>query len=175
MVSNRSKKGELRQLPRETLAGLLEVCLNNLRVCDGLWYLGVEDRHGTEEATAIDHQVWERLTKVEVEALKQTFNLNGGIEALLKAIELSPSWMIAGEYQLEQPSPSNGVLRILSCRSQEARLRMGREPFPCRVMEEAIFSVFAGALDPRIKVSCAFSPPERRSSPWCEWHFQLEE
>ena len=166
-------KRELRRLPPETLASLLEVCLDNFRICDGLWYLGVEERYGTEAATAIDLQVWERLIKVEAEALKKTLNIGEGIEGLVEAIGLSPSWSIVGDLEVNQTSATEGVVRVINCRPQEARLRQGKEPFPCRHLERTCFTVFAQTLDPRIRVSCAFSPPERRSPPWCEWHFHL--
>ena len=168
-------KAELRQLHPETLASLFEICLNDLRVCDGWWYLGVENRYGTEQATALDQQVWEKLAKIEAEALKKTLNLNGGMDGLIRAISMSPTWIMAGDYELEQLSPNKGVLRVISCYSQEARLRMGRELFPCRAVDEAMLTAFARAIDQGIRVSCTFSPPERNCSPWCEWHFHLEQ
>ncbi|MFC1966856.1 DUF6125 family protein [Chloroflexota bacterium] len=168
-------KEKLRQLPSETLASLLEVCLNDLRVCDGWWYLGVENRYGTEVTTAIDQQVWEKLAKAEAEALKKSLNLNVGMEGLVKALELSPSWIIMGDYEVEQLSHDMGILRVVSCSSQQARLRMGRELFPCRAVGEAMLIAFAQAIDQRIRTSCIFSPPERNYSPWCEWQFHLEQ
>lgn len=166
---------DLDKLPRERLLSLLRVCLANMRTMDGLWYLGVEDAFGTDAATTIDRDMWEQLARVEARRLKAAFDLGPGIPGLISALGLNPTWMAFADWSLEQPSPSEAVLRITDCYPQKARVESGRGVFPCQEVDQVYFTTFAQGIDPRLKVTCASCPPDSYSQDlWCQWHFRLE-
>lgn len=168
---------KLKDLPREKLLDIIEMTLNNFRTLDGLWFLGVEELYGTETATAIDTKVWEGIAPYEVRRLRRTLGLEKeGIAGLVEALENSTCWIsFASEFEVEQVDDKRAVFRVLDCRPQLARKEKGMELFPCRGVELAYLHSFARAIDPSIKTSCGFSPPdEPRGHVWCEWWFEEE-
>jgi len=165
---------EIEKLPRETLLILLRHALRNLIRVDGYWFLETEKARGMEQAVAIDEAVWRRFGGVEAYQIKRDFPLpQEPIPALVQAIHLSPTWAFFGQYEIESLSPREAVLTVTRCLSQEARVGMGLEVFPCRGVEEGYFSSFAQAIDPAIRVSCELAPPQHQPGRWCRWRFAL--
>lgn len=167
----------LKDLPRETLIEVLEMALRNIRTVDGLWFLGVEEKYGTDTAVTIDRIVWERMAPIEAKRLKQALKLTGtGIAGVVEAMRNSMTWIsFAGEYEVEEISENQAVFRVKECLPQRARLEKQIGLFPCGSVEQAYLASFAQAIDPRVKVRCGFCPPERSSDQlWCEWFFEID-
>lgn len=168
---------KFKDLPRETLLDLLEMAYRNFRTIDGLWFLEVEEAQGVDAATEVDSKVWERMASFEVRRLRRALRLEKeGIPGLVEALENSMCWMsFAGEFQIEQVDEKRAVFRVMDCLPQKTRVEQQIGLFPCRAMEQKYLSSFARAIDPSIKVSCGFSPPdEPRGRVWCEWCFEIE-
>jgi len=168
---------EIERLPRETLLILLRQALRNLVRVDGYWFMEMEKLVGQEKTVAADEAVWRRFGSVEAYQIKRDFSLEGEpIPALIRALNLSPTWVFFGEFRVDSPSPREAVLKVTRCLSQESRVKMGLGVFPCRGVDEAYFTAFAQTIDPRIKVVCELCPPEEYYPDlWCQWRFRLEE
>ena len=64
--------------------------LRNMWAVDGLYYLGIEEKRGTEEATEVDRRVWEVMGKIEAKKLKKFFNIQGNdIPSMMRALQYS--------------------------------------------------------------------------------------
>ncbi|ENO12004.1 hypothetical protein MBGDC06_00390 [Thermoplasmatales archaeon SCGC AB-539-C06] len=61
------------EIPKEKMAEFIFMHLRDMWTVDGLYYLGIEEKWGTEAATEIDRKVWEVMGKIEARKLKKTF------------------------------------------------------------------------------------------------------
>ena len=167
---------ELVELPKESIIKLFEVLARDQKTIDGFWFLAVEEAYGLEHAVEFDTAVWSKVGRINAQRLQKIFNLNKpGISAFLEAFRLDPL-SIFFDYELEVISPNRVVMRFTNCPAQKGRLKMGKEVFPCRSLDEGYFTGFAKAIDPHIQVHCGFCPPEKYSDDlWCEWHFSIDE
>lgn len=163
------------ELSKETLVELLGTYLRALMAVDGWWFTGVEQALGTEKALEIDRFVWERAGKAEGQRLKQALNLGEDAAAITAGFAFASCPGPTSQLEMEQVSSSRVVYRVTDCSPQRARLKMGKDVFDCREVCLAHFQNFAQALSPGVRVTRAFSPPEKYSTDlWCEWYFDLE-
>ena len=165
------KRDEIAKLPKKVLVPFLEVCLRDFYLLDGLWFLGVEKRFGTEQTIDIDHEVFSQLGAIEARRIRESFNLQGeGISLFVEAAKLAPGFVALFDFKVQQISPKEAIMQVTDCYSQKARLKKGIGVFDCRGVDEAEFTSFAKALDSRIKVYCEFSPPDKYFEDlWCQW------
>lgn len=164
-------------LPVEDMGKMLYLAARDLNTLDGLWFLMVEEKYGTEVATAIDEMVWERFVGIEANRVRKVFGIEDvGLKGFLETIRRCPSSAGFGSAQVEQESDRRAVLRVTECWPQATRVQKGLGTFNCRGVDERFYGGMAKAVDPRVKVTCVFCPPEeRRNGIWCEWVFELQE
>jgi hypothetical protein len=56
---NRASDRELiSEIPKDKIADFIFMHLRNMWAVDGLYYLGIEEKLGTADATEIDRKVW---------------------------------------------------------------------------------------------------------------------
>ncbi|MFQ5711771.1 MAG: DUF6125 family protein [Candidatus Geothermarchaeales archaeon] len=164
---------DISKMTRGEIEEYLDFLLRQYRLVDGLWFLAVEDRFGLEAAVKLNEEVWARIGTKAAREIKVRFNIRSkGIPAVLEALSYFP-WSIIIPYEVEQ-AEDRAVLRVPNCLPQEARLRLGRGEFPCKVMQLTELSNFAKVIDERVEVRCRYAPPdERPGEAWCEWEFSL--
>jgi hypothetical protein len=177
----RSKLDELRpdwlkDLTREQLERLMALHAWGLLGIDGLYFLGIEKRHGTEEATEVDTEVWEAYGRMEPERLKAALDIEGdGLEDIATALRAS-SWLFYipdSEFKVLDEG-NRMTLTVKDCRIQRKRLKKDLGEFPCKPVGVAYLENFVKAFDERIKVRCGFCPPdEHPEKEWCQWEFVL--
>lgn len=170
------KPEEFAALPRETLVAMLEVMVDNYRSVDGLWFQLVEQQFGTEKAVELDEAVWRVLGKIEGRRVKKAFNLTeGGIPAILKALQLSPSMSAFGPSDAEQPNANQVRFSITDCLSQKTRLQKGQQLFPCQGVQQSYLSSFAAQFEAKVAVQCMRCPPDNyQEDLWCQWMFEVK-
>ena len=175
MVSGRESDREmLSRMPKEDLIDLLFLHLRNLFAVDGLYFLGIEDRFGTQTATEVDAEVWRGMGTIEARRLRKRFNIHGDdIEALMHAMKLS-SWALDIEDKEVEIDGDRAVIRNRNCRVQTTRARKGLDEFPCKGVRMGFMESFAKELNPDVEVRCNVCPPDERPEDlWCEWEFVL--
>lgn len=165
----------LRGLPKEKLLELFFLHVKNLWRVDGLYFLGIEEKFGTEAATAIDANCWKIMGKIEAKELKKTLGIKeNDVAALLYALQ-NTSWAL---YQTEKEIETwakKGILRITRCRTQETRTSKGLDEFPCKKVRFGYLQGFAKEFNPNVEVVCRMCPPDVHSERvWCEWEFILQ-
>jgi len=170
-----NSKVDIRQLPRETLEGMLEDFAKNWLAHDGLWFLKTEADAGMDRAMLYDKQAWQDFTQIEAKRIMQRHQIpqNGGLEALEKALWLRMYAFI--NKQSTYFSDGQLILEMNNCRVQAARERDNRELFPCKEVGIVEYQYFASTIDPRIKTECLHCPPDAHDGQfYCQWAFSIQ-
>jgi len=164
----------LAKMPKETLLDLFSMQIRNVWRVDGLYFLGIEEKFGTDAATEIDTNCWKVLGKLEARELKTLLKTEkNGIPSLLHALR-NTSWSLYQEEKQVETSPRKGSYRVTRCKIQEARLSKSLGVFPCRNVRFSYLKSFVEEFNPDIEVKCQVAPPaERPKGVWCEWEFSL--
>lgn len=165
----------LAEIPIEKLLDFFFLQIRNLWRVDGLYFLGMEEKFGTEAATEIDAEVWQIIAKIEAKKLRRMFQVgeNAGIPTIMNLL-LESSWALDQPFKTIVISDNQAVLTIDRCRTQEARLKKGLSEFPCKKVRFGYLKNFAKTLNSNVKVNCIVCPPDKHPPDlWCRWEFKL--
>ncbi len=166
----------LRNLDKEELIKLLLLQVRNVWRVDGLYFLGIEKRFGTEAATEIDKEAWRILAKIEAKDLMRTMGKNK-VNDLKEFIELlvKTGWALYQEEKKIEVGEGEAVFKIVKCKVQETRIRKGLEVFPCKPVRLGYLEEFVKTINPNIKVEVVRCPPDEKNPEfWCGWRFVLK-
>jgi len=149
--------------------------LRNMWAVDGLYYLGIEEKWGTEAATEVDRKVWEVLGKIEARKLKEFFDIKGNdIPSMMKALQYS-GWALDLEDKEVVVEENRGIIRNVKCRVQNTRIKKGLDEFGCKPVRWEFLKAFAKEFNPDIVVNCNVCPPDKHPDDlWCEWEFKIK-
>ncbi len=164
----------LSQLSKEEIQDYLFMQLRSLWSVDGLYFLGIEERYGTDVATEIDANVWSVMGKIEARKLKEFLSLKGtDIPSMMKAL-LHTSWALDLEDKEVEITKNNARIRNVTCRVQHTRLSKGLKEFGCKPVRFGFLKAFAKEFNPDIVVTCTVCPPDSHpKNLWCQWEFTL--
>ena len=165
----------LSEMPIEKSLDYFFLQIRNLWRVDGLYFLGIEEKFGTEAATEIDAGVWQVMAKIEAKSLRRMFQVseNTDISTIMNLLQKS-SWALDQSFKTVEISDNKAVLTIDRCRTQEARLRKGLGEFPCKRVRFGYLKNFAKTLNPNVEVNCIVCPPDKHPPDlWCRWEFKL--
>lgn len=177
-MSNAIKNGRegdkrvLMALPKEKMAEFIFMHLRDLWAVDGLYFLGIEEKWGTEAATEIDKNVWATMGKIEARRLKKFLEKeDSDIPSMMEALRLS-SWALDIEDKEYEIGDDEAIVRNTNCRVQNTRIEKGLGEFPCKQVRWEFLKAFAQEFNPEIKVECIVCPPDTHPhNLWCEWKF----
>ena len=160
----------LSQLSRQDLEALTWVYARQCMAIDGYWFMKAEDRWGHEAAFDLDMKVWERLSAIEARRVARALKLkDSSMGEILRAFTYSPTWLTLG-LQADLIDENQAVLTTTDCFVQKNRLEQGRVEFACKPIGQLTVAAFARALDPNIRVTCHFCPPDPHPPDgWCRW------
>lgn len=166
----------IENIPREKLADFIFMHLRDMWAVDGLYFLGIEERWGTEAATEIDRFVWEVMGKIEARRIKKLFDINGSdIKSVMTALQYS-GWALDLEDKEIIVEKRKALVRNIRCRVQNTRIKKGLPEFGCKPVRWGFLKTFAKEFNPKITVKCNICPPDKHPDDlWCEWEFSLEE
>ncbi len=169
-----SSKDFLMNFSKEDLVNLFLVQVRNIWSVDGLYFLGIEDKWGTKEATSIDRQVWKVMAKIEAKRIRKALNLNcEGVPCVAEALKTT-SWYLSLEEKEFEVAGDQAILKVSKCRTQLKRIEKGRTEFPCKTVRWSFLSNFAAEIDPNVKVTCEICPPDKHpENLWCKWRFHV--
>jgi len=142
---------------------------------DGFYYLGIEEKWGTEAATEVDRKVWEVMGKIEARKLKKFFNIKGNdIPSMMKAVQYS-GWALDLEDKEVVVEENRGIIRNVKCRVQNTRIKKDLDEFGCKPVRWGFLKAFAKEFNPDIVVNCNICPPDEHPDDlWCEWEFKMK-
>jgi hypothetical protein len=165
----------LSSIPTERLLDYLFLQTRNLWRVDGLYFLGIEKKFGTEAATEIDVAVWEAMAGIEAKSLQKMFKVgeNPNVAKILELLQKS-TWALDQPFKTTEISNEHAVLGVSRCRTQETRLSKGLGEFPCKKVRFGYLRNFAKTLNPKVEVKCQVCPPDRHpKDSWCKWEFKI--
>jgi hypothetical protein len=165
----------INDIPKEEIADFLFLHLRDMWAVDGLYYLGIEEKWGTDEATNIDRKVWEIMGKIEARKLKNFFKIRkNDIPTMMKILQYS-GWALDLEDKEIIIEKNKGIIRNVKCRVQNTRLSKGLNEFGCKPVRWGFLKSFAKEINPNIEVKCIVCPPDDHpEDKWCEWEFTLK-
>ncbi len=166
----------LKKMSSEQLLDFFFLQIRNLWRVDGLYFLGIEKRFGTEAATDIDAGVWESMATIEAKSLQKMFRVgeNPSVPAIIDLLCKS-SWALDQPFKTVEMSDKRATLCVNRCRTQEARLGKAMCEFPCKKVRFGYLKGFAETLNPKVEVNCLVCPPDKHSKVlWCKWEFVLQ-
>ena len=172
---SREDREMLAKMPMEKLLDFFFLQIRNLWRVDGLYFLGIEKKFGTEAATEIDAGVWESMAAIEAKVLQKTFQVgeNPDIPVIMDLLRRS-SWALDQPFKTVEIGSNRATLSIDRCRTQEARLGKGLGEFPCKPVRFGYLKTFAKTLNPEVEVNCLICPPDKHpKNLWCKWEFTL--
>jgi len=162
----------LEEMPKERLLDLFFYHIRSLWRVDGLYFLGIEERFGTEAATEIDTNCWRLMGRLEARELKDLLEIKENNIAALMRVLKHTSWSLDNQDKEVEVSRERGVYRVTKCRTQETRIKKGLGEFPCKNVRFTYLKNFTEEFNPNIKVDCIICPPGRHPpNVWCEWKF----
>jgi len=162
-------------MPVDKLLDYFFLHIRNLWRIDGLYFLEIENKFGTEAATEIDAGVWTTMAGIEAKSLQRMFNVaeNPDVATIMGLLRRS-SWALDQPFKTITVSSKRAVLDIGRCRTQETRLSKGLGEFPCKKVRCGYLEKFAKTLNPKIKVNCLVCPPDKHPKDlWCKWEFTI--
>jgi len=164
----------LNAMSKQKLLDLFFLHIRNLWRVDGLYFLGIEEKFGTDAATQIDANCWKLMGKLEARSLKNIFGFKEiDVVSLLNLLK-NTSWALDQANKEVEIAENRGIFRVTKCRTQETRIGKGLDVFPCKKVRFGYLKSFAEELNPKIEVVCKVCPPGKRpEGTWCEWEFRL--
>jgi hypothetical protein len=175
-MSRQHDKELLESIPNDKQADFLFMQLRNLWTVDGLYFLGIEEKYGTEIATEIDAKVWSIMGKIEARKLKEFFNVKTiDIPTAVKLLHYT-GWALDLEDKEIEVTPTRAVVRNRVCRVQNTRISKGLGEFGCKPVRLGYLKAFVHEINPNIQVSCHHCPPDTHPTDnWCEWELTITE
>ncbi|GAI96375.1 unnamed protein product, partial [marine sediment metagenome] len=151
----------IEKLDREDLLKLTKMYAKNWLAHDGCWFLAAEKRHGLEEAIQIDKEGWIRFTVIEAKRIMKEFDISehSGLDGLEKALQLR-LYASINIQEIKRTSKTALIMKMKTCRVQEARERRNLPLFPCKEVGIEEYSRFAYTIDPRIETRVIACPPD---------------
>jgi hypothetical protein len=164
------------KIPKDKISNFIFLHLRDMWAVDGLYYLGIEEKFGTEAATEIDRKVWEVMGKIEARKLKKLFDITGNdIPSMIQALRLS-GWALDLEDKEIVVEKNKAIVKNIQCRVQNTRLKKGLTEFGCKPVRWGFLKSFAKEFNPDIEVICKVCPPDEHPDDlWCEWIFSYKD
>ena len=174
-LGSREDRKTLAEMPVEKLLDYFFLQIRNIWRVDGLYFLGIEKKSGTEAATKIDAKVWESMAAIEAKSLQRMFKVaeNPDVATITDLLSKS-SWALDQPFKAIETGNKRVTIGIDRCRTQEARLGKGLCEFPCKNVRFGYLKNFAETLNPKVKVNCLVCPPDKHpKDSWCKWEFTM--
>jgi hypothetical protein len=158
--------------PAEKLMDIFYTHIRNVWRVDGLYFLGIEEKFGTQAATDVDAYCHRALGTIEAKALVKVLDLPGrGIAELITVLEHS-CWSLDLQNKTYEVFADRAVLTVTECATQLTRLKKNLPVFPCKQVRFGYLKSFVEAFNPELECVCKFCPPEERpQNAWCRWEF----
>jgi len=172
---NEARRKDIEMLQAHSADEMMEIFFTHIRNVwrvDGLYFLGIEEKYGTEAATKIDADCHRTLGLLEAKMLPRVLGLTKrGIPELVTALQHS-SWSLDLQDKVYELQEDKAVLTVTACATQLTRLKKNLPVFPCQQVRKGYLENFTQTFNPELTCTCHFCPPdERPEGAWCKWEF----
>ncbi|MGA2310399.1 MAG: DUF6125 family protein [Candidatus Bathyarchaeia archaeon] len=174
-LGSREDRKTLAEMPMEKLFDYFFLQIRNIWRVDGLYFLGIEKKFGTEAATELDAGAWESMAAIEAKSLQRMFKVSENPDmSMIICLLRKSSWALDQPFKTIEIGKKRAILGIDRCRTQEARLGKGLCEFPCKKVRFGYLKNFAKTLNPKVEVICLVCPPDKHPpDSWCKWEFTM--
>jgi len=172
---SREDRKTVAEMPMEKLLDYFFLQIRNIWRVDGLYFLGIEKKFGSQAATELDAEVWEGMATIEAKSLQRMFKVeeNPDVPMIIGLLRKS-SWALDQPFKTIEIGNKQATLGVDKCRTQEARPGKGLCEFPCKRVRFGYLKNFAKTLNPKIEVNCLVCPPDKHPRDlWCKWEFTM--
>ena len=163
----------IKNISIDEIADFVFMNLRNMWAVDGLYFLGIEEKYGTEIATEIDAFVWKTMGKIEARKIKNFFNIKGDdVSSMIEGLKYS-GWALDLEDKEIIIEKDKAIIRNTKCRVQNTRIKNEQGEFGCKAVRFGFLKSFAKEFSSDITVTCNVCPPDDHPDDlWCEWVFE---
>jgi len=115
---SREDRKTVGEMPMEKLLDYFFLQIRNIWRVDGLYFLGIEKKFGTEAATEIDAQVWESMAAIEAKTLQRMFKVGENPDVpMIIGLLCKSSWALDQPFKTIEIGNKRAALSIDRCRT----------------------------------------------------------
>ncbi len=169
-------KGELMDMPKETLAELVNVWLKTFWSLQNYWMVFTEAESGFETAAKLDGKVWEKVAAIQAHRVKKTLGLGDDVQALATVFKFTaPQWVPAGfEWEFDEVSERRLKMTVHKCPMGTYRKEHGLELLPCKHGAPQLYTAIAKVVNEKFEVTCQHAHPDPpEEGVMCQWECVL--
>lgn len=138
------------------------------------WRFAAEQELGLATTEKIEKLFIGDIGRSHGRGFKKVLNTGKGIAGLMEAFRYLPENFVE-PFEIVEQSETHLVVQNLSCTVQKARLKSGKEEYPCKEVAILYFTNFTREIDPDIQMTCMICPPDEGNHCTCRWRFDLSE
>lgn len=171
-------RDDLMQLPKETLADMVDMWIRNYWSCQSYWMTFVERDYGEDVAGRLDGEVFAETARIQAYRLKKLLNLGNDMQTLAFVLKHTAlQWAPAGfDWEFEEISDTHIKMRVANCPMGTFRKKEGLEVFPCKNIAPPLYNEVAKTINPKMVAYCTHAHPDApKENVMCEWHFVYED
>ena len=165
------------KLNKKILVKLLKTYSDQMFRVDGLWYVMVQDRLGTEEAYDLDIRVWDKAELLEIRSICDVLKIHGDDVATVMKYLQTYQIVWQRDYDIDLKNEYHAIVTYHTCSTLVALEKegKGREKRQCQEIEQNMLRTRAHFFNPDIKVTPIKVPPRTDYTDiCCQWEFKLD-
>ncbi len=171
-------KTELMELPKETLAEMVNLWLKTYWTLQNYWMVFTEEEFGFEAAARMDEKVWTKLAQAQAHRTVKTLGLGDDIQSLAALLKFTaPQWVSAGfEWEFTEVSDARLAMTIHACPMGTYRQANNLELLPCKNLSPPLYIALGKIINQNLECRCLHAHPDPpRENVMCQWEYVLTE
>jgi hypothetical protein len=170
-------RADLLELPKETLADMVSMWINNYWANQSYWISFVERDFGQENTERLDGEIFRKTAKIQAQALKKLLNLGDDMRTMAFVLKhITTQWTPAGfDWAIDEISDERVVFHVNACPMGKYRKAHNLEVFHCKQIAPPLYDAMVKSINPRMKAVCTHAhPDETTEGLMCSWVIQYE-
>jgi hypothetical protein len=171
-------KDDLLQLPKETLADMVSMWINNYWACQSYWITYVERDFGQEAAERLDGEVFKKTAKIQAKELKKLLGLGDDMKAMAFVLKhITTQWTPAGfNWNIDEVTDQHILFHVNECPMGTFRKTNNLELFSCKIISPPLYNALVKAVNPKMMAICTHAHPDKRvEGLMCSWEIKYED
>lgn len=162
------------EIPIVAAEEALEMLKGFYYAIDGLWFLGVEEKFGFENALDIDLKAWENFTGVLVKRIRKKFRIAGNdLKTILTIVGVYLSIENNWDFEAALLSEDKGLIKVNRCPAWDVFKRTGRDKvLPCKKLDTVFFDAISEKINSDARAFIGKSFPNGDNC--CEIYFEMK-
>ena len=147
-------KAELMELPKETLAEMVNLWLKTYWTLQNYWMVFTEQEFGFENAARMDEMVWTKLAPAQGHRTAKVLGLGDDVQSLAALIKFTaPQWVEAGfEWEYTEVSEKRLAMTIHACPMGKYRKSKNLELLPCKNISPPLYIELGPYHQPQVRM-----------------------